>query len=188
MSRKCLVREGRLELPWVAPLDPKSSASASFATRAFECLREFTSFQGSRGALYARPGSFTRRRVRRPERAPSRAQSVVQAIKDLRQRVELPLSDNAVQDGERYVDWRRDFIAIRDCVQRTRMPDASTQDSSRRIGIVNVNVEPSPTWLLTQIFPPWSSTNFRHRVSPKPVPSTFLAAVPTWRNSSKTFS
>lgn len=29
-----LVREGRLELPWVTPLDPKSSASASSATLA----------------------------------------------------------------------------------------------------------------------------------------------------------
>jgi hypothetical protein len=53
---------------------------------------------------------------------------------------------------------------------------------------VNVKVEPTPSWLFTQIFPPWSSTNFRHKVSPSPVPSTFVAAVPTWRNSSKTFS
>jgi hypothetical protein len=29
-----LVREGRLELPWVTPLDPKSSASTSSATLA----------------------------------------------------------------------------------------------------------------------------------------------------------
>jgi len=60
--------------------------------------------------------------------------------------------------------------------------------SPRRAGIVNVNVEPIPTWLLTQIRPPWSSTNFRHRVSPSPVPSTFLSAVPTCRNSSNTAS
>jgi len=41
-------------------------------------------------------------------------------------------------------------------------------------------------WLLTHIFPPWSSTNFRQRVSPSPVPSAFFSAVPTWRNSSNT--
>ena len=34
LSGLILVREGRLELPWVAPLDPKSSASASSATLA----------------------------------------------------------------------------------------------------------------------------------------------------------
>jgi hypothetical protein len=28
--------------------------------------------------------------------------------------------------------------------------------------MVNVKVDPLPTWLLTQILPPWSSTNFRH--------------------------
>jgi hypothetical protein len=32
------------------------------------------------------------------------------------------------------------------------------------------------------------STNFRHKVSPSPVLSAFLSAVPTWRNSSKTAS
>src|SRR5262245_43456387 len=53
---------------------------------------------------------------------------------------------------------------------------------------MNVNVEPIPTWLLTQIRPPWSSTNFRHRVSPSPVPSCFAALTPTCRNSSKTAS
>src|SRR5262245_28325466 len=57
-----------------------------------------------------------------------------------------------------------------------------------RTGNVNVNVEPTPISLLTQIRPPCSSTNFRHRVSPSPVPSTFLSAVPTCRNSSNTAS
>ena len=60
--------------------------------------------------------------------------------------------------------------------------------SPRRTGIVNVNVEPAPSSLFTQISPPWSSTNFRHRVSPSPVPSIFFDAVPTCRNASKTFS
>ena len=36
------------------------------------------------------------------------------------------------------------------------------------VGIVNVNVEPAPNSLFTQIFPPWSSMNFRQRVSPSP--------------------
>src|SRR5262249_28836138 len=49
-------------------------------------------------------------------------------------------------------------------------------------------VEPTPTSLFTQIRPPCSSTNFRHSVSPSPVPSTFFSAVPTCRNSSKTAS
>src|SRR2546422_980769 len=49
---------------------------------------------------------------------------------------------------------------------------------------LDLNVEPTPTWLVTQIFPPCSSTNFRQRVSPSPVPSAFFSAVPTWRNSS----
>jgi hypothetical protein len=35
------------------------------------------------------------------------------------------------------------------------------------------------TWLFTQIRPPWSSMNFRHRVNPSPVPSAFFSAVPT---------
>jgi hypothetical protein len=50
--------------------------------------------------------------------------------------------------------------------------------SPQRIGSLNVNVEPEPSWLLTQILPPWSSTNLRQRVSPSPVPSAFFSAVP----------
>src|SRR6266481_9312457 len=45
-------------------------------------------------------------------------------------------------------------------------------------GSVNVNVEPTPTWLVTEIRPPCSSTNLRERASPSPVPSAFLSAVP----------
>src|ERR1700687_1316720 len=57
-----------------------------------------------------------------------------------------------------------------------------------RTGSVKVNVEPTPTWLVTQIRPPCSSMNYRERASPSPVPSAFLSAVPTCRNSSKTAS
>jgi hypothetical protein len=77
-----------------------------------------------------------------------------------------------VEDG-----WRRNIIA-----------PARSAHSPRRTGIVNVNVEPMPTWLVTPILPPWSSMNFRQSVSPSPVPSAFLSAVPTWRNSSNTAS
>src|SRR6266404_3986565 len=55
-------------------------------------------------------------------------------------------------------------------------------------GSVKVKVEPRPTSLCTQILPPWSSMNFRERASPRPVPSAFLSAVPTCRNSSNTAS
>jgi hypothetical protein len=65
---------------------------------------------------------------------------------------------------------------------------AGSTQSSRRTGSVNVNVEPAPTRLFTQILPPWSSMNFRESASPSVVPSTFLSAVPTCRNSSKTAS
>ena len=43
------------------------------------------------------------------------------------------------------------------------------------IGSVNVNVEPFPCSLSTQIFPPCISTNFLVKVSPRPVPSLFWA-------------
>ena len=59
---------------------------------------------------------------------------------------------------------------------------------NQRNGNVKEKVEPLPNWLFTQILPPWSSMNFREMASPSPVPSTFFAAVPTWRNSSNTAS
>ncbi len=55
-------------------------------------------------------------------------------------------------------------------------------------GNVKVKVEPVPGSLFTQILPPWSSMNLRDRASPSPVPSAFLSAVPTCRNSSNTAS
>src|SRR5262249_51026173 len=58
---------------------------------------------------------------------------------------------------------------------------ARSAPSSRWIGSVNVNVEPSPRWLFAQIRPPCNSMNLRARASPRPVPSTFLSAVPTCR-------
>ena len=56
---------------------------------------------------------------------------------------------------------------------------AGSAYSPRRTGSVNVNVDPCPTSLFTQIRPPCSSMNFRERANPRPVPSTFLSAVPT---------
>jgi hypothetical protein len=41
-----------------------------------------------------------------------------------------------------------------------------------------VNVEPTPTRLLTQISPPCSSTNFGHRVSPSPV--GYISCIIAW--------
>src|SRR5882724_393306 len=73
-------------------------------------------------------------------------------------------------------------VATHDAVRRKRRARSSHRDS----GSVKVNVEPAPSWLVTQILPPWSSMNFRERASPSPVPSAFLSAVPTWRNSSNT--
>ena len=42
-------------------------------------------------------------------------------------------------------------------------------------GKVKLNVEPLPTSLSTQIFPPCNSTNFLAKVRPSPVPSTLCA-------------
>ena len=42
-------------------------------------------------------------------------------------------------------------------------------------GNVKQKVEPLPTSLSTQIFPPCSSTNFLAKVNPSPVPSTLCA-------------
>ena len=41
-----------------------------------------------------------------------------------------------------------------------------------------LNVDPDPTWLVTQILPPCSSTNLRQRANPSPVSSCFAALGP----------
>ena len=45
--------------------------------------------------------------------------------------------------------------------------------------MVNLNVEPAPTWLSTHSRPPRSSMSFRASARPSPVPSTFFSALPT---------
>jgi hypothetical protein len=70
----------------------------------------------------------------------------------------------------------------------TRSPDPLGGGATALIGSVKVKVEPRPTSLRTQILPPWSSTNFRERASPSPVPSAHFSAAPTCRNSSNTVS
>jgi hypothetical protein len=91
---------------------------------------------------------------------------------------------------EQHADGRPDRLAAAAAISISQYCTGTAQDphSPRRTGIVKVNVEPSPTSLLTQILPPWSSMNFRDSARPRPVPSTFLSAVPTCRNSSNTAS
>ena len=62
MRAGIMVREGRLELPCLAALDPKSSASASFATRAPEGLRECIAI-GRTSELFDHPGPRPIRRM-----------------------------------------------------------------------------------------------------------------------------
>jgi hypothetical protein len=53
-----------------------------------------------------------------------------------------------------------------------RLPyDQNQLGSDDLSGKVKLKVEPLPTSLSTQIFPPCSSTNFLAKVSPSPVPS-----------------
>jgi hypothetical protein len=53
-------------------------------------------------------------------------------------------------------------------IRRMSTVEGRLKGSHLPVGIVNVNVEPAPSWLFTQIRPPCSSMNFRHRVSPSP--------------------
>jgi len=59
------------------------------------------------------------------------------------------------------------------------LDDQDARADQGRTGSRKVKVDPAPTALATQIVPPCSSTNFRQRVSPSPVPSCFAALVPT---------
>src|SRR6266478_5192453 len=59
----------------------------------------------------------------------------------------------------------------------------AARDRGELAGVAPQKRGPTP-----RIRPPCSWMNFRERASPSPVPSTFLSAVPTSRNSSKTAS
>ena len=112
--------------------------------------------------------------------------------------IEIPFSTRSAVEAnlgvlQGFFGYSQAEIASRNLSTRMRhgvreFTVAGSAHFSRRTGSVNVNVEPTPTALVTQIFPPWSSMNFRESASPSPVPSTFLSAVPTCRNSSKTAS
>src|SRR5262249_40352641 len=62
---------------------------------------------------------------------------------------------------------------------RGRGEGGVVEGHGRRIGRRKVKVEPAPSALVTQILPPCSSMNFRHRVSPRPVPCCLAALEPT---------
>src|SRR5215475_6048116 len=54
-------------------------------------------------------------------------------------------------------------------------PRSESADGDDLSGNVKLKVEPLPTSLSTQIFPPCSSTNFLAKVNPSPVPSVLCA-------------
>src|SRR5262249_27645755 len=99
---------------------------------------------------------------------------------------ELPMESDSINQRDR----NGEYFLIEENARATILSSSAAPPAYTlcRTGSVKVNVEPTPNSLLAQIRPPCSSTNFRHKVSPSPVPSTFFAAVPTWRNSSNTFS
>src|SRR5262249_13020430 len=67
----------------------------------------------------------------------------------------------------------RDSSLIETRSAAPRLPGCDTLfiDSMRD---ANVNADPTPTWLLTEILPLWNSTTFRHEVSPPAYPSCFV--------------
>src|SRR5687768_15459621 len=70
--------------------------------------------------------------------------------------------------------------------QPAPIPRRISAPASRPCGRLRVKVLPTPTVLSAHNRPPCSSTNFFASASPRPVPSAFASAPPTWRNSSKT--
>jgi hypothetical protein len=56
-------------------------------------------------------------------------------------------------------------------VSTVTLHDRNQPGSNDLSGKVKLKVEPLPTSLSTQIFPPCSSTNFLAKVNPSPVPS-----------------
>jgi hypothetical protein len=102
----------------------------------------------------------------------------------------LPTRIGFVAAGIRCVHQTRPHVHLSWYTKRPHLtpPHERSAQPPWRFGIEKVNVEPTPTWLFTQIRPPCNSMNFRHKVSPRPVPSAFFSAVPTCRNSSNTAS
>ena len=77
----------------------------------------------------------------------------------------VPSAQSSVRRRAAEIDPKRTFELLQSGRSMAR---------DHRSGNVKENVEPVPTVLLTEIFPPWSSINFREMARPRPVPSTFL--------------
>src|SRR5262249_50874842 len=195
-GRDCRVAE--FTTPSNAFATPSSfTLSASYG---FECLSQFgTGCNGAAGWNSSLTGTATLHTASTTAAEPASLIVVVAGLlgaRMLRRRRQPELAHRSWRCAGRRSRPATVALSHRTSPVTTKRPERTLRPSwcltrPARVsycGTVNVNVEPFPTWLLTQIVPPCSSMNFRDRASPSPVPSIFLSAVPTCRNSSNTAS